>query len=444
MAHNLLHTLMRLGPSSSQELAAAMGISQPTVSRLISENLRHIVRVGGSKNTLYAAMRYVRQLTEATIPVFRIDETGKAHLHGNLHTVHPEGYIWAPVEKSWPLEARAKPYFQSLPYFIHDMRHQGFMGRHFAKANCAFLGVPEDPAHWSDDDVLVALSLMGADLPGNLIVGEASYQRFAKEAYEAIPEREMSAHYLSIASREAIGECSALVGGELSKLTSSIAVGDGTEHVIVKFSGDSNTAASRRSSDLLRSEAIALVVVEDLLHIQAAIAGCAFLEGRAFLLVDRFDRVGLKGRRSMCSLASVDAEFLGMGNPDWDKAADKLYAMRLIDKATQSAMRILWYFGKMIGNTDMHSGNISFEMADNGKLQLCPVYDMLPMRYAPHRNGEVPELTPVPLFITTPGYEAELTKAREAALVFWREVQVDEAISEDFNAIAIKQVALLS
>jgi len=38
----------------------------------------------------------------------------------------------------------------------------------------------------------------------------------------------------------------------------------------------------------------------------------------------------------------------------------------------------------------MHLGNLSVCLAPELPLQLCPLYDMLPMRYAPHRSGDIP------------------------------------------------------
>jgi hypothetical protein len=47
----------------------------------------------------------------------------------------------------------------------------------------------------------------------------------------------------------------------------------------------------------------------------------------------------------------------------------------------------LWAFGQLIGNTDMHNGNLSFMSEENCPLELSPVYDMLPMTFAPTSGG---------------------------------------------------------
>ncbi len=54
-------------------------------------------------------------------------------------------------------------------------------------------------------------------------------------------------------------------------------------------------------------------------------------------------------------------------------------------------MRRAATFGQLIGNTDMHFGNLSFFVSSGGPLALTPVYDMLPMLYAPIGGDELPE-----------------------------------------------------
>ena len=57
---------------------------------------------------------------------------------------------------------------------------------------------------------------------------------------------------------------------------------------------------------------------------------------------------------------------------------------------TRDAITRLWHFCQLIGNTDMYDGNLSFVPGEPG-LRLAPVYDMLPMLYAPQRGVELPE-----------------------------------------------------
>ena len=67
MNNNILSYLAKNGPSSSSELSEKLGVSQPTISRLISVN-SSIIKVGGSKNTIYGSLRDIRQLADSSIP----------------------------------------------------------------------------------------------------------------------------------------------------------------------------------------------------------------------------------------------------------------------------------------------------------------------------------------------------------------------------------------
>ncbi len=47
-----------------------------------------------------------------------------------------------------------------------------------------------------------------------------------------------------------------------------------------------------------------------------------------------------------------------------------------------------WAFGMLIGNTDMHHGNLSFIISLHGRpYALAPAYDILPMGFAPKVGG---------------------------------------------------------
>ena len=437
MSLDIVNLLMQLGPSSSDDMAKNLAVSQPTVSRLISANSRRIIRAGGSKNTIYGASRKIRQLQGAEVPVFSINEAGAGTLVGKLASIYPEGFLWLGSSPNWPLDESPKLYFHSLPYFIHDVRPQGFMGRNFARMNSSVLGVPDNPEHWTDDDIVVAMSIMGDDLAGNLILGEASYRRFIDETIDVIDASAINETYLDLAHRAiSTGIAGSSAAGEFPKFTAVRIRDDLAQHVIVKFSGSGNSPAERRWSDLLRCEAHAARIIRDNLGIASADAMSFSHGGRTFMESVRFDRVGLRGRLPMCSLSSLDAELVGMGDPPWDKFADKLLSLRIIDANSASAMRRAWFFGKLIANTDMHAGNLSFRLASSGKLELCPIYDMLPMRYAPLRGGEVPEHIVENPYIPLPGNEDDFSIANSAATEFWSMVSDDDEISENFRGTA--------
>ncbi|HOI50998.1 MAG TPA: HipA domain-containing protein, partial [Azonexus sp.] len=62
---------------------------------------------------------------------------------------------------------------------------------------------------------------------------------------------------------------------------------------------------------------------------------------------------------------------------------------------------LLWAFGTLIGNTDMHAGNLSFVSRHGRPYQLAPAYDVLPMSFAPRAGGAlVDTLAPAALIAT--------------------------------------------
>ena len=79
----------------------------------------------------------------------------------------------------------------------------------------------------------------------------------------------------------------------------------------------------------------------------------------------------------------------------------------------------------------MHDGNLAF-LPD---LSLAPAYDMLPMMYAPSRGVELVERKFAPA-LPIPKERNIWVQAAAAAVVFWRRVESDNRISEEFRSIA--------
>src|SRR5690606_11565010 len=103
----------------------------------------------------------------------------------------------------WPLdEAMQDGWFEGLPYFLQDLRPEGFLGRAFARAHARLLQLPENPREWSDDDVLQAISRFGADSVGNYIVGSAALKLYLDELQdprEPLQEARVALAYAQLA-----------------------------------------------------------------------------------------------------------------------------------------------------------------------------------------------------------------------------------------------------
>ncbi|MBC3872865.1 HipA domain-containing protein [Undibacterium flavidum] len=277
------------------------------------------------------------------------------------------------------------------------------------------------------------LSVLGADQPGNYIIGEQALRRFLNTQQQAahfLNDDEIAAAYPTYALQALnFGIADSSAAGEFPKFTARRAR-DVPTHVIVKFSGEDDTPQEHRWADLLICEHLALTTINDTLKLKAANSRIYQFAGRTFYEVDRFDRHGEFGRSGVCSWHELNAALFG-GTGNRSDGADALLHANYISEETAQQIKLLEQFGRMIGNTDMHDGNLAF-LPD---MCLAPAYDMLPMMYAPQRGVELVERKLNPALPLPKEREIWLLAA-SAARVFWRRLEVDERISLDFRRIA--------
>lgn len=443
-----LTVLLRRRPCiTARDLGAALGISQPSLSRLLKGLGDDLVVLGRARATRYALARSVRGLPTA-IPIFEISEHGQGIERAALRPLYPTGAaVLPPQAVTWPVnEAMQDGLFEGLPYYVYDMRPQGFLGRAFARSSATDLGIPDDPAQWSDDDILTVVATLGDDLPGNLIVGDQSYRRYLDARVRtplSLDDDAIRTEYPKRAAGALAGApVGSSAGGEFPKFTAVRTSGDDLYDVIVKFSGDDDSPAVRRWSDLLKCEHLAAQVVSEELDVPATETRIFDFGGRTFLEVTRFDRIGHWGRGAACTIGSLDAVLIGSADPRWDVAAASLRKRGLIDDRTAEQMTLVFLFGQLIANSDMHGGNLAMRPI-GGRLLLTPIYDMLPMMYAPARGGELPlrEYAPPLPF---PKVTNLWRRAAKAAMAFWDGVKNDASISPGFRAIADANGTILS
>ena len=92
----------------------------------------------------------------------------------------------------------------------------------------------------------------------------------------------------------------------------------------------------------------------------------------------------------------------------------------------------LWWFGRLIANSDMHTGNLSFR--PQGRLVLAPAYDMQPMLYAPLPGGEVPMRSFEPA-LPLPPQRPIWTLACAVAVRLWTAASQDQRVSDGFRRV---------
>ena len=455
---DLISKLRRTGKVPAGELRAQLDVSRATLMRAVQAEGSAVLTVGRARRTAYAARRLLRGSADP-LPVFRVDRAGRGEQVGHLHLAHPDGCVITydnPIDGlGWPLDADMQDgWFEGIPYPLADLRPQGFLGRAFARENAALLQVGEDPSRWSDDDVLHSISLLGSDLSGDFIIGEAAYRRWADQALhpadqvnataDAITDRQLARSYPAAAEHALQhGVAGSSAGGEFPKFTAVRLLDSEPTHVLVKFSGSDDSPGTQRWSDLLICEALAASAVGTLRGLSGTSTQIHRAGGRTFLEVVRFDRHGARGRSPLCSWAAIDHAWFGLGGRPWPDGAARLLEQGLIDQPTRDAISRLWFFGQLIGNTDMHDGNLSFVPGEDGQsLQLAPVYDMLPMLYAPQRGVELPArdfVPPMPL----PAQRELWIEAAQAAVVFWGLASTDKRISAEFRGICERNAELV-
>lgn len=426
------------GPRTARELASALGVSQPTVSRLLARHAHEVVAIGKARAARYALRRSVRDIGSAW-PVFRVNAVGEVSSAGELLAIYPAWFVWRDA-----LSGKDSVY-EGLPWFLADNRPQGYLGRALI-AGIDEGWFPDRLDDWGNDDILTSLLIFG-ELPGNFLVGNQLAEHYQNEC--ALLQREVSPTKLctrselrpvySVLVREAQSrsQSGSSAGGDQPKLTLMARLGASRiEEYLVKFGPDHAVVSGQRWSDLLVSESIAHQVLADQ-GIPSAESEIVIQDSRTFLEVIRFDRTPTFGRLGLVSLEAVNNEYIGHP-PYWDQLAHALLEQRRISHDDYERILRIYAFGHLIANTDMHNGNLSFFLGDDFSLKLAPVYDMLPMHYAPNTHGEVIERAPRiprPTSLTRPVWPEVCEWARD----YWRRIQEDSRVSEDFRRIAQAQ-----
>jgi len=116
------------------------------------------------------------------------------------------------------------------------------------------------------------------------------------------------------------------------------------------------------------------------------------------------------------------------------------------------ATQALYAFGRLTGNTDMHTGNLSFLNDGERPYPLAPAYDMLPMAFQPKSSGALGHTLP-PLDLHPSVSHTVWHNMLPLAETFVQRLRTDTRLSADFApciralevqlAQARQQIALL-
>lgn len=446
------------GPWAASDLAKRLKVSRPTVQRAMQALGHEVIKLGITRRTRYAMRRPVVGRSSA-FGIYRMNLQGRKAIEwANLKALYGGWHLeWAAagLKPDWAERVHDRAgYCEGLPFFLTDLRPQGFLGRAVVHQLPEGSEFPSDIRLWGDDHVIAYLSRFGDDLPGNLVVGDdSSLFALVGASTRPITYAEREALYPKMAAQAVEGNLyGSSVEGEQPKFTTWLRAEAGreVEAVIVKFTDRLSSPNGRRWADLLAAEQTARLVVGNTALADAEFPHSELYDfgNRRFYQISRFDRIGRSGRRGLVSLRALhDAGFSGVDTNDWSEAVEGLAREGWVSPADFRLVRLRAAFGNLIGNTDMHFGNLAFYLDDRLPLRLAPLYDMVPMLWAP-RGGEG---EPTPEFNPKPPTLRNLDVWLEAAVLaenFWESMADNHfvstqrlTVSDQFQAIAAQALA---
>ena len=370
----ILGLLAARGIASAPELQALLGKSQPTISRLLAELSDRVLALGRARATRYGLAKSIRGLPSQQ-PIWWTGEDGRQVRIGTLSLLagdllHVEAGAYSATTRG------------ALPWFLSPLQAQGFLGRLLAQ-RLAGAGVDSQPERWNLETVLFA-ALHLHDAAGAITIGEPSTPTAATHAPLPGSQAQLPAALDQLASDVARTlPAGSSAGGEQPKF---LALLDDGRHVLLKFTPPRGTPFGERWADLLQAEALASQVLAE--HgVEVADARVVDSAQRRYLLSARFDRSGPRGRRHVVSVGAAHQAFVADAYVHWAASCEALARQRRLSPLDARRAEALLHFGRLIGNTDMHSANLGFFVAPEdwakGRFTLAPVYDMLPMRWRP-------------------------------------------------------------
>ena len=420
--------------ATSAELQTLAGKSQPMVSRALAAlAAQGVVSVGRGRSTRYGLSRPILGSVLGQQPVWRHDGGTQrwgtlTWLAGDQVHVQADGAEW--LERG------------RLPWFLAPLRLEGFLGRLLARTTHVAGRIGADPSRWTVEQQLYVAIAQIHDAPGALTLGSPE----TSAGPEAAPTEDSARllHYdataADVASHLPAGSSA---GGEQAKFLATRRLGaQGAvaewESLIVKFSPPRGTPFGERWHDLLHAEKLALDTLSDAGE-PVARARVFSSDRRTYLESVRFDRIGRFGRRHAVPLWAVHDAFVTVPQDDrWTSTCDDLERQRRLSAPDARRVQLWRSFGMLIGNNDMHAGNLSLWADDprTGRFEVAPCYDMLPMTYKPEPVHD--DLGLLPLALQRPAVQdpAIRAQARALALRFWHRLGEQGECSAAMRSVA--------
>ena len=426
--------ILRGGVQTAAQLMAALGVSQPTLSRTIQSLSSTVTafRVSGDRTPRYALLRQLPLGLHSRQRIYRLLASGSIEPFAEVEFLSGGSTL----ERIGSVTRM----YEGLPPYMAFAAPSGFLGRQLAHDAARAQQFPSSLKDWDDEHRVAWLFTRGLNLPGNLVFGDASLQmEIDLRGLDPTPTSEKAAHYVAMASALKGAAYGSSAGGEQPKF---LGMTKDSGHVIVKFA-----RLGSRMAELLPLEHLAL---RSLAEVDVSSSSTQLLTSGdyVFLEIQRFDRVGKSGRIGMLSAGAVDDEFFGRRD-SWPEFAARCEKAKYLSAADARRVDTMAAFSELIGNSDRHFENISLLIDEKGEYAgIAPAYDILPMRYASIGGGVDPDLTPIAPKVGTIGAQpAVWARAAQAAERFWTAVQTETLaaqIPEAMRQLAATNLAVAS
>jgi hypothetical protein len=422
------------GSTSSAELEQATGKSQSWVSAALRSLIaqRRVVRIGSRRGARYALRRDIPPIGSAW-PLYRVGRDGEPVELGTLHALVADEFYLEATKAATAAGFAVASLSAGIPYLLQDQRPGGFLGRAIPQ-QFPQLHAPPRIQDWTDGHYLRYVTTYGSDSVGDLILGRPALDDTLLQLRRLAPRDagQRDEYFPELADQSMHGGVpGSSAQGEHPKFAVTLAEQGEVRHALVKFSPPVETEVGRRWSDLLIAEHLALETLGTA-GISSAMSRIFQFENRTYLEVDRFDRVGAAGRIGVTSLLAIDTGLYGALD-NWIASAERLQQERRIDVQTLDEIRLISSFADLIANTDKHFGNLAFYDSYDGRFRLAPVYDMLPMLFAPAHDQLVARI------YTPPDPTSDTLnvwgRARSLAEEYWRSLANEARISKEFRNI---------
>jgi hypothetical protein len=434
LSEHLRALLAQGGTFTAQQLQAATGKSQPSISLALTKLGPTVCKLGAARSTRYALTQTILGLPAQQTLTWTTPD-GQLQTFGSLHFLQSgQVYVRSRQGADW-LSAPGQ-----LPWFLQPLRPQGFLGRQLTRLRPDF---PADPDHWRTEQVLYMAANHAGDPPGALHLGETR-GRIVDEVPGAAPDQAAHFDTLARAVTQTLPAASS-AGGEQPKFLTEVDTPDGQhKHLIVKFSPPRGTPFGERWHDLLHLEHLALTVLAEN---GVAVAPSTIVESkeRTYLVSERFDRMGLEGKRHVVPASAVHDAFAHTPRQHWVATCEALAAQKRLTQAHVHSVASAYLFGQYIGNTDMHFGNLSFFVDDvlQPALTPTPVYDMLPMMWRPGVHSGELDARPLQPQAQPAGHAALAATVRTWAIHYWERVASLPAVSAALRTVCADNADLL-